>query len=117
MRLFLTGTEAGYWYIGPGSVGNEKARIWRRKTQWFVSYAYDLWVSCSWSIIGFGGKVEKGETIDQGARRELLEESEIEAIDLVRVGILMFTFENDPVGLETHIFTVKAYKGEPAEYV
>ncbi|KAI8647300.1 NUDIX hydrolase domain-like protein [Parasitella parasitica] len=64
---------------------------------------------------GFGGKVEKGETIDQGARRELLEEAEIEAIDLVQVGMLMFTFEKDNVGLETHIFVATTYKGSPEE--
>lgn len=83
--------------------------------------------------IGFGGKVEKGETIEQGARRELLvshlccwchmpphqhaiqEEAEIEAVDMERVGMLMFTFEKDPVGLETHVFVTTAYKGTPTE--
>lgn len=84
--------------------------------------------------IGFGGKVEKGETIEEGARRELLvrsilkikkvfdfmcvqtqEEAEIEAIDLERVGMLMFTFEKDLVGLETHIFVTTLYKGSPQE--
>jgi hypothetical protein len=45
-----------------------------------------------------------------------LEESELEAIDLNRVGLLMFTFDDDPVGLETHVFTVTTYKGEPTEY-
>ncbi|KAG2193696.1 hypothetical protein INT46_000133 [Mucor plumbeus] len=64
---------------------------------------------------GFGGKVEKGETIEEGARRELLEEAEIEAIDLERVGMLMFTFEKDLVGLETHIFVTTSYKGSPQE--
>ncbi|CAO3651687.1 unnamed protein product [Mucor fragilis] len=64
---------------------------------------------------GFGGKVEKGETIEQGARRELLEEAEIEAVDMERVGMLMFTFEKDPVGLETHVFVTTAYKGTPTE--
>ncbi|CAO0797190.1 unnamed protein product [Mucor circinelloides] len=64
---------------------------------------------------GFGGKVEKGETIEQGVRRELLEEAEIEAIDLKRVGMLMFTFEKDPVGLETHVFVTTSYKGTPKE--
>ncbi|GAN09398.1 7,8-dihydro-8-oxoguanine triphosphatase-like [Mucor ambiguus] len=65
--------------------------------------------------VGFGGKVEKGETIEQGARRELLEEAEIEATDMERVGMLMFTFENDPVGLETHVFIATSYKGTPTE--
>ncbi|KAK4514221.1 Proteasome subunit beta type-6 [Mucor velutinosus] len=64
---------------------------------------------------GFGGKVEKGETIEQGARRELVEEAEIEAIDMERVGMLMFTFEKDLVGLETHVFITTSYKGTPTE--
>ncbi|KAI7902182.1 NUDIX hydrolase domain-like protein [Cokeromyces recurvatus] len=64
---------------------------------------------------GFGGKVEKGETIEQAARRELWEECEIKAIDLKKVGILMFTFENNPIGLETHVYTTYSYEGIPKE--
>ncbi|KAI9481319.1 MAG: NUDIX hydrolase domain-like protein [Benjaminiella poitrasii] len=64
---------------------------------------------------GFGGKVEKGETIEEAAIRELWEECEIRATELKRVGILMFTFENDPVGLETHVYTIDSYEGEPKE--
>ncbi|KAI8048055.1 NUDIX hydrolase domain-like protein [Gilbertella persicaria] len=64
---------------------------------------------------GFGGKVEKGETIEQGAKRELMEECEIEAIDLEQKGLLAFTFENDPVALETHIFITRSFLGEPKE--
>ncbi|GAA5811248.1 hypothetical protein MFLAVUS_004680 [Mucor flavus] len=66
-------------------------------------------------INGFGGKVEAGETIEEGARRELLEEAEIEAIDMTKVGINMFTFENDPVGLEVHIYVTKEFKRTPTE--
>ncbi|CAO3654247.1 unnamed protein product [Mucor hiemalis] len=49
---------------------------------------------------GFGGKVEPGESIEEGARRELLEEAEIEAVDMTKIGINLFAFTDDPVGLE-----------------
>ncbi|KAI8377353.1 NUDIX hydrolase domain-like protein [Blakeslea trispora] len=64
---------------------------------------------------GFGGKVEQGETIEEGAKRELMEECEIEAIDLEKRGLLLFTFEDDPIALETHIFVTKQYQGHPNE--
>ncbi|KAI8329275.1 NUDIX hydrolase domain-like protein, partial [Choanephora cucurbitarum] len=64
---------------------------------------------------GFGGKVEQGETIEDGAKRELMEESEIEALDLQKQGLLLFTFEGDPLALETHIFVAKQYQGQPKE--
>ncbi|OBZ87944.1 7,8-dihydro-8-oxoguanine triphosphatase [Choanephora cucurbitarum] len=44
-----------------------------------------------------------------------MEESEIEALDLQKQGLLLFTFEGDPVALETHIFVVKKYQGQPKE--
>ncbi|KAI7890681.1 NUDIX hydrolase domain-like protein [Mucor mucedo] len=64
---------------------------------------------------GFGGKVEPGETIEEGARRELLEESELEAVEMEKIGNNLFTFENDPVGLDVHIYTTTRYLGEPHE--
>lgn len=32
-----------------------------------------------------------------------------------KIGINMFTFENDPVGLETHIYITTCFKGIPQE--
>ncbi|RUS76676.1 hypothetical protein EGW08_015566 [Elysia chlorotica] len=64
---------------------------------------------------GFGGKVEKGETILEGAKRELLEESGITANTLSRVGLINFEFEKDPVILEIHIFKTSDYNGNPTE--
>jgi ADP-ribose pyrophosphatase YjhB (NUDIX family) len=66
---------------------------------------------------GFGGKVEKGETILQGAHRELEEEAFVTTPELHRVGLLLFTFENDPIALEVHVFSTKTHNGEPKEYV
>ncbi|KAG2224771.1 hypothetical protein INT45_005295 [Circinella minor] len=64
---------------------------------------------------GFGGKLEPGETIVQAAYRELEEEAMIQAVDMDKIGINLFTFENDPVALEVHVFRSTEYKGTPTE--
>jgi len=64
---------------------------------------------------GFGGKIEEGESIEQGALRELEEEVGIKALDIKKVGILDFSFENEPKILEVHIFKVTDFIGEPIE--
>ncbi len=64
---------------------------------------------------GFGGKVELGEQIEEGAKRELKEEAGIEAGDLKKNGILEFEFKNNPEILEVHIFKIDNFSGEPKE--
>lgn len=64
---------------------------------------------------GFGGKVEPGETILQGAMRELNEECGIQVKNLDEVGRLMFEFVGDPQLLEVHVFAGTKYTGEPKE--
>lgn len=65
---------------------------------------------------GFGGKIKEGEeTIEQGMSRELLEESSVKALNMQKVGILDFSFENDPKILEVHVFKINEFKGEPIE--
>ncbi|KAG0231515.1 NUDIX hydrolase domain-like protein [Mortierella sp. GBAus27b] len=66
---------------------------------------------------GFGGKVEPGETPSQGALRELEEEAGITAKpeSFKKAGLLLFLFENDPVGLETHVYTAESYEGQIQE--
>ncbi|KOX77507.1 7,8-dihydro-8-oxoguanine triphosphatase [Melipona quadrifasciata] len=56
---------------------------------------------------GFGGKVEKGESIFQGAIRELKEECGLSAQKLKKIGILEFEFEGDKVLLEVHVFEMQ----------
>jgi 8-oxo-dGTP pyrophosphatase MutT (NUDIX family) len=64
---------------------------------------------------GFGGKVTADETIEEAARRELVEEAGIKPLALEKQGVLTFSFENDPQTLEVHVFSVPAFRGEPLE--
>ncbi|MDE2041143.1 MAG: 8-oxo-dGTP diphosphatase, partial [Patescibacteria group bacterium] len=64
---------------------------------------------------GFGGKVEEGETVIEAAAREVREEAGVEPGPLTKRGILEFTFENDPVRLEVHVFSCDTFTGRPAE--
>lgn len=64
---------------------------------------------------GFGGKVEEGETIEQAAARELREECGIEPKEMRELGVLDFSFDNDPKVLEVHIFKVTDFSGAPVE--
>lgn len=45
---------------------------------------------------GFGGKVEKGESIEQAAMRELLEESRLKTQSVEKKGRLIFTLDTEP---------------------
>ncbi|MDP1706671.1 MAG: 8-oxo-dGTP diphosphatase [bacterium] len=64
---------------------------------------------------GFGGKLAEGETIEEAARRELKEESGLEAIDLEPVGLIDFEFQGNPEILNVHIFRCEKFSGEPVE--
>jgi|GEM_PF-255526 len=64
---------------------------------------------------GFGGKLEKGETLVEGARREMLEESGLSIKELEERGSIDFHFMDTGKLLEVHIFDVLDYVGEPVE--
>ncbi|GIY25136.1 7,8-dihydro-8-oxoguanine triphosphatase [Caerostris darwini] len=64
---------------------------------------------------GFGGKIEKGETMLECAKRHLLEEAGLVAEDLEEVGRLEFEFIEDPLIMKVHVFTSTRFQGEPRE--
>ncbi|MEK7570011.1 MAG: 8-oxo-dGTP diphosphatase [Patescibacteria group bacterium] len=64
---------------------------------------------------GFGGKVEAGESIEAGAKREIQEEAGIIVHTLHAVGVLLFSFAGQEQTLEVHVFTATTWQGEPQE--
>ncbi|MBU4142483.1 8-oxo-dGTP diphosphatase [Patescibacteria group bacterium] len=64
---------------------------------------------------GFGGKLNEGETIEEGLKRETKEEVGVEINDFNKVGIIEFEFKGNPEILEVHIFRASDFSGEPAE--
>lgn len=64
---------------------------------------------------GFGGKVQEGETIEEGAKRELQEESGLTAETLHKAGHIVFEFVGVPELMDVHIFCTDTVQGTPAE--
>ncbi|MBN1779224.1 MAG: 8-oxo-dGTP diphosphatase [Candidatus Buchananbacteria bacterium] len=64
---------------------------------------------------GFGGKVIDGETIEQAAKRELLEEVNLVANSLEKFGVINFYFQHNDELHEVHIYRVIDYSGEIKE--
>lgn len=65
---------------------------------------------------GFGGKVEAGETIEDSAKRETLEECGVVVTDMVKVGIHEFEFSAVRGEIrEVHVFRAEHFSGEPQE--
>lgn len=66
-------------------------------------------------VNGFGGKVERGETVRDGALRELKEEAGIVATDATKRGVVTFVYDDQPRPMEVHIFHASEFTGEPVE--
>lgn len=65
---------------------------------------------------GFGGKVELGETVEEAAKRETLEECGVVIQSMEQVAINEFQFEDKMEEiLEVHLFRVDTFSGEPIE--
>ncbi|XP_027730235.1 7,8-dihydro-8-oxoguanine triphosphatase [Vombatus ursinus] len=64
---------------------------------------------------GFGGKVEDGETIEEGAKRELLEESGLTVDTLQKIGKITFEFVGNTELMDMHIFYADSFHGTPKE--
>jgi len=85
----------------------------RRNDQLLLGYKKRGFACGRWN--GFGGKVEEGETIEQGAIRELNEESGVVVDRLDEVGVLMFEFKGDRQLLEVHVFLTDTFSGTIVE--
>jgi 8-oxo-dGTP pyrophosphatase MutT (NUDIX family) len=66
-------------------------------------------------IDGFGGKVEKNETIYQAAIRETKEECGIDVKDAKFIGLIRFQFEIEKVTLLVYIFISRNFEGKAVE--
>ena len=67
-------------------------------------------------VVGFGGKLEEGETVAEGAARELYEETGLSVApdQLDEVAVLTFHFPARPDwGHHIHVFLARAWTGEP----
>jgi 8-oxo-dGTP diphosphatase/2-hydroxy-dATP diphosphatase len=64
---------------------------------------------------GFGGKVEEGESIEEAAKREVLEEAGINVKDLNKKGVVNFEYLDTGKLMEVHIFKSCNYSGCPIE--
>ena len=60
-----------------------------------------------------GGRVDPGETPEQGAIRETQEERRVTPLGVKEAGVLNFRFTNG-YSLRCHVFTASAYEGVPS---
>lgn len=85
-------------------VKDEKVLLGRRKKNGF---GQGKW-------LGFGGKVEMGEAVEEAMTREFKEEAGINVNTHEKRGVLTFHYVNDP-DMEVHYYEVLTYDGEPTE--
>ncbi len=69
-------------------------------------------------FLGIGGKVEKGESIEEAAKREVREEITVTLSHIKHVGVLSFYFphvEDESWNQQVHVFVADEWDGEPTE--
>lgn len=64
---------------------------------------------------GFGGKLEGDETIEQGAIRELQEESNVIAKSITRMGYLIFKMLETSKIMRVHVYETWDFEGDAIE--
>ncbi len=67
---------------------------------------------------GYGGKVEEGESIEEGAIREIKEEGnvKVQKEDLENFGVIDFYFPDKPDwNQRVHIYKILKWEGKPEE--
>lgn len=63
---------------------------------------------------GFGGKVEKNESVLNCAKRELCEECNINAVDLKHIGVVRYDEVDEKRISIVHIFICNKFNGNPS---
>lgn len=67
-------------------------------------------------INGVGGKVEQGETIEEGARREANEETGVTLGKIDKYAVLEFYFSHNPSWNQlVHVYLCEKWENEPSE--
>ncbi|XP_017895501.1 PREDICTED: 7,8-dihydro-8-oxoguanine triphosphatase, partial [Capra hircus] len=61
------------------------------------------------------GQSQEGETVEDGAKRELQEESGLTVDALHKVGQITFEFVGDPELMDVHVFCTDSVQGTPVE--
>jgi 8-oxo-dGTP diphosphatase / 2-hydroxy-dATP diphosphatase len=64
---------------------------------------------------GFGGKLQESESLEDAAKREVLEEVGLVVGSMEKVGEIEFEFVEKEEILQVHIFNVHSFTGEPRE--
>ena len=64
---------------------------------------------------GFGGKLEVGETIEAGMKRELNEESGLVSTNHEKIGVLTFHSDEEEHISEVHLYRIHDYEGDLIE--
>lgn len=64
---------------------------------------------------GFGGKIQKGESIEEAMKRELKEEAGIIPRSFEKKALFEFHFKDNLEYLEVHVFYISSFEGKPQE--
>ncbi len=64
---------------------------------------------------GVGGKIKKGETIEQALIRESIEEISVEPTEYTKVAVHDFTFADGVPDMQVHAYLATKWQGEPTE--
>jgi len=64
---------------------------------------------------GFGGKLRRGETIEESIRREVKEESGLVVREAEKMGVVHCIFKGTPMVVRLHIFKITSFSGQPVE--
>ncbi|MDQ5938456.1 MAG: 8-oxo-dGTP diphosphatase / 2-hydroxy-dATP diphosphatase [Patescibacteria group bacterium] len=63
----------------------------------------------------FGGKLDKGESYEEAAKREVFEECELNILSLEEKATLNFSWVNNKDKFEVHVFQAISFTGQPVE--